>query len=271
MVSSRMLRRFGRQLVVVAGSAALVVLSLLSSGPAMADLDVRMQLICPAQANPGTMVTVDVRLENEECRALGVRLVSTVVGNPKHPWVVQTLSRLGVFGPVLVDGTISVPAATDNLPGTCDPEGECSDDFSPCSTDDDCVSGTCQVYGGTCTGSGGTIWCITDADCVCRGITPGILEISQAVPPVMPLSLADTVVTQLITAEWDGGAETQAENCVIALPEPTGSLQLFSGVLGLLVLSRLRGGRGHRLGPPRSSSGQHERAGGTNQLKENGS
>jgi hypothetical protein len=235
--------RSRRELAFAACVAVLIPASLLASIPAIAVLHVGTQVSCQTQANPGGMVSVDVRLENAECVALDVRIISTVVGNSD-----QTMNELGVFGPVLAGGAaISVPAARDRTPGYCDPN-----------------TNRCGGWGGT-----GDLDCSTDADCFCRLFTPAVLNISQAVPPALPASLEDTVVTQLITVEWDGGTKMHVEKCLIELPEPSSSLQLVTGILGLLALSRLRPtGIGFHC-PRRRSSGQRERAGGTNKLKEN--
>jgi hypothetical protein len=226
-----------RELAFVARVAVLVPVSLLASGPAIAALQVETQVTCQTQSHPAAMVTVDVRLENTECVALDVRIISTVVGNTD-----QTMNELGVFGPVLASAT-TVPAAWDQTPGTCDP-------------------GTL-----TCGASG--VGCNTDADCFCKLVTPTTTQFSLEIPLALPASLENTIVTQLITVEWDGGTPTHVEKCMIELPEPSGSLQLVTGVLGLLALSRLRAAgidfRGHR----RRSPEQRGRAGRTNRLKEN--
>jgi hypothetical protein len=238
-----------RALALVVRTAALVPVSLLASGPAAAVLDVDSQITCQAEAGAGTMLNVDVRLENAECVAVDVRVFSAAVGNTD-----QMVDGLGVFGPVLAR-EISIPAARDRTPGYCNP-----------------LTNMCGGWGGT-----SNLSCSTNADCFCRLYTPTILNISMAVPPALPDSLANTVVTQLVTVEWDGGTRTDIQECVIeidaiqaatGLPEPAGGLQLVTGTLGLLALSRLRGGGIDCRRLRRRSSRQGGGGGGTNQLKE---
>jgi hypothetical protein len=81
-------------------------------GPAMADLDVAMQLDCPAEATAGSTITTNLHLENRECSVSSVRVISSIAGSAD-----QSLGGFGIFGPVVADPMISVPAATEIIPG----------------------------------------------------------------------------------------------------------------------------------------------------------
>jgi hypothetical protein len=76
--------------------------------------------------------------------------------------------------------------------------------------------------------------------CSFGNVTPGILNVNVAAPPQIPNSLAETVAAYSIIAEWNAGATTQVDTCLIPLPEPSRFVQLVSGLAGLLALSHLR-------------------------------
>ncbi|MFQ5418539.1 MAG: hypothetical protein ACE5FL_16045, partial [Myxococcota bacterium] len=136
--------------------------------PATAGRDVDTELTCPAGAVAGDAMTLGARLENHECIALDVRLIASIVG------VASPGSGLRVFGPVVAEASVAVPAGTDDLPGTCD------------------------LATGSCDGSGGTLFCFADADCQCVSTTPGITDVALVAPLSTPASLAGSVVTYLV-------------------------------------------------------------------------
>jgi hypothetical protein len=177
------MRTFTNRLGCVAGLSVLLIPVVTGSqGSVVQDdgLDVDSHLTCPAEGVAGSTISVDLRLENFECRAVNVRVMSSILGNGD-----QTLAGLRVFGPVVAHALEVVPAATDIFFGGC-------------------VQGMCQAFPPTS--------CTTDADCPdCTGTTPGVREISISAPPALPADLKGTVGTHLILTEWEAGATTETE------------------------------------------------------------
>jgi hypothetical protein len=206
--------------------AAMVLVGVHPAGGAGPDID--MTVDCPPSASAGSTITVDVSLKNRECSPVDVRLMSSIAGNAN-----QSVGGIGIWGPVLAD-TITVAAATDNLPGTCDLERHRCDatDGSTCAADDDCVDGFCDIrrqcefFGGTCSsdfdcGSGescvvtlarcqstGWFYCETDEACLCQHVTPEIRDDSVLMPPAIPAGLVGTVATLIVLGEGDTGLST---------------------------------------------------------------
>lgn len=85
-----------------------VVSTWLMAPVADAGVDVKTQVSCPAQASVGSTITVDFNLQNFECSAVNVRLISSIAGNAGG-----SLSGFGVFGPVVVEPSVVVPGSLD--------------------------------------------------------------------------------------------------------------------------------------------------------------
>ena len=209
--------------------------------PAWADLS--FEVDCLADATAGSTITTDVHLENQECSPLDVRVMSSISGNAN-----QSVGGIGIWGPVLAD-TITVDAATDNLPGTCsvmvnggtvcDGAGD-----ADCSSDFDCADGTCRFeWGGRCDDgssgcssdldcdpgsscvfrcSGQWVGCDTNADCLCQIVTPGIKDQLTSTPPAIPSSLVGTIATFVLVAEANDGAskDTEVGHCLVNVTAP---------------------------------------------------
>lgn len=127
-------------------------------------------LVCPSDANAGSNVEVILTIENSECRATTLRVMSSIVGNAGG-----TLAGIGIFGPVVVEPLVVVPAGTDTFCG--------------------CNAGTCQC-------DFPFVSCSTDADCQeCGAFIPGTLDLPVTVEPALPSSLAGTVATVLLISE----------------------------------------------------------------------
>jgi hypothetical protein len=208
--------------------------------PAWADLS--FEVDCLADAAAGSVITTDVHLENQKCSPVNVRVMSSISGNAN-----QSVGGIGIWGPVLAD-TITVAAATDNLPGTCgvtvwggtvcDGAGGAS-----CSTDTDCADGICRLDWGTCDDGtwgctsdldcdpgvscvfeceGQWVSCDTNADCLCQLVTPEITDELVLTPPAIPSSLVGTVATFILIAEANGGAskDTEVGHCLVNVTAP---------------------------------------------------
>ena len=79
--------------------------------PAMAGLDVAVELDCPAEAAAGSEILATVHLENSECGAeASVRLIASIAGNAD-----QSLGGIGIAGPVVA---VTVPVLGDDCIGT---------------------------------------------------------------------------------------------------------------------------------------------------------
>jgi hypothetical protein len=203
--------------------------------PAWADL--AFEMACLANAPAGSTITTDVHLENQKCSPVNVRVMSSISGNAN-----QSVGGIGIWGPVLVD-TITVDAATNNLPGTCsvmlDGGTRCDGaGGADCSSDSDCADGTCNFGWGTCDDgswsctsdldcdpgssclfrcSGQFVDCVTNADCLCQIVTPGTKDQLTSTPPAIPSSLVGTVATFILIAEANDGTsdETEVDHCLV--------------------------------------------------------
>lgn len=74
---------------------------------------------CPASANAGSQVSVQLRIENPEPSPVSARVLSTVVGNSG-----DNLAGIGIFGPFVAVPQVTIPAATGDpydYPSTFDP------------------------------------------------------------------------------------------------------------------------------------------------------
>lgn len=202
---------------------AVVVAVMLVSRPASTQPPVGTRLTCPPSVLPGPDATVELLLSNWSCSAQDARVISTTVGNAKGA---GTAGDLGLLGPVVADPQVSVPAGTNQAPGTC-------------------VSGFCQSFFSPLRS------CATDSDC-CRSNTPGIANVEIALPYEIPTSFSGTVATQLITTQLDGQSEVDTDQCMIRVPEPALGLQL-AWAMGTLALLRLRAA-GRALGCERPKS-----------------
>ncbi|MFQ5426466.1 MAG: hypothetical protein ACE5EV_05255 [Gaiellales bacterium] len=166
---------------------------LLTAAPAIAGLDVDATLSCPAEAVAGDAMTLDVSLANRECFDVQVRIIASIVGNAPT----LTSSPMAIFGPVVAASAVSVSAATDNLPGSCD-----------------------IVNTGLCGGVGGTIFCITDADCICADVVPGTQSLTLDVPLTIPVAVVGTVASYLIISEWGDNRQTLVDECLVNIVSP---------------------------------------------------
>jgi hypothetical protein len=205
--------------------------------------DLAFEMDCLANAPAGSTITTDVHLENQKCSPVNVRVMSSISGNAN-----QSVGGIGIWGPVLVD-TITVGAATDNLPGTCGVTvhgGRVCDGAggADCFTDADCADGICRMGWGTCDDgnhnscssdfdcdpgvscvfscSGEWVSCDTNADCLCQLVTPGIKDKLVLTPPAIPSSLVGTVATFVLIAEADYGTanETEVDHCLVNVTAP---------------------------------------------------
>jgi len=91
-------------------SLALAVLLL----PSAAAADFAIDVDCPDTVAVGQNVAATVTLESRECFITTARIITSIVGNGN-----DTFGGLGVFGPVVADSMVSVPAATDLSPPGC--------------------------------------------------------------------------------------------------------------------------------------------------------
>lgn len=133
------------------------------------------ELICPASANANNNVAVTLTLENSGCAAEEFRIISSIVGNAG-----ATLAGIGIFGPVVVEPVVIVPAGTG---------------VNGCG----CSLNSCQCDNNSCT---------TDADCAsCEAVTPGTLVLTVSVEPALPNSLGGTVATLLLVSEPAAGSD----------------------------------------------------------------
>jgi len=162
--------------------------SSLLAGSATAGLDVSASVSCPDTASADSTITMDVVLENHECTsAVTVRLVTAIAGNANG-----TLAGVGVYGPVLANPGVTVPAAT---PGTCNTSlHQCSGPYP--------------------------YYCNVDADCGCFTATPGTLLVNaQLAPPAVPAAHVGTVEAHLLVTEWEGtptlGTTTLVDQCLV--------------------------------------------------------
>lgn len=146
------------------------------------DLEVEVFLSCPPDGDANSTITVDLRFENFECKAINTRILSSIVGNGD-----QTLGGMRIFGPVVLQAMPVLPAATGTILRGC-------------------VQGTCQNFFGP------PISCETDADCPdCEGTDPGVVELSIPAPPALPADLQGTVGTHIIVAELEAGPAESVE------------------------------------------------------------
>jgi hypothetical protein len=210
--------------------------------PAWAELGFEMEVDCLADATAGSTITTSLHLENQACSPINVRLMSSIAGNAN-----QTVGGIGIWGPVLAD-TITVAAATDNLPGTCGETvhgGRVCDGAggADCFTDTDCADGICRTNWGTCDdGSffsctsdldcdpgpcvfscdGGWVGCDTNADCLCQLVTPAIQNSLVLTPPAIPNSLVGTVASFVLVAEANDGVsdDTEVRHCMVNVTAP---------------------------------------------------
>src|SRR5262245_55854514 len=93
-------------------SLVLGALCLLAVGPASGLTSVKAAITCPASAQVGENLGMNVHLQNDECAPATVRLITSIAGNAN-----QSLGGLGVFGPLLAQEVV-VPAATCSFPFT---------------------------------------------------------------------------------------------------------------------------------------------------------
>lgn len=193
----------------ILASAVLLLLAAASTTARAAD----SSLTCPTNATRLGAMEIAVHLENDECVERDVRVLSTVVGNRQG-----VLSDVSVFGPRVIH-VLTVPAASDQLPGTCD--------LGP----------------NRCDGS--SRYCESDADCICRLTTPSTLDLTLVAPqPYHPgdPALQGMVLTHILTTEWQAPSAMESDHCHIELPEPSLPVQLASALVTLAILRRVRSG-----------------------------
>lgn len=195
--------------------AAVALVSALLLAPAQGGIDARIS--CPRNVEAGEVIQVGVQLENEFCSSVSVRLLSTLVGNAD-----EMTGSVRVVGPSIAERSVDLEAATDLLPGTC-------------------MSGVCATVG-----PGPFVPCARDADCTCRVVTPTLLDVSIATPESVPTELDGKVAMLSIASEVLGMAETDVDDCLIAVPEPVPTLQVLWALatIGLLHQRRIRLGTG---------------------------
>jgi hypothetical protein len=141
------------------------------------------ELTCPAQGNAGESLMVNMSFENDECSAVNVRIMSSVVGNAS-----DSLAGVGIFGPVVAIPVVVVPAGTNRF----------------------CV---CNANQCECDWPGGLpLSCSTDADCPsCSASTPGTQNAYFDTQIDLPQSLSGTVATQIFISEFESGTEVETE------------------------------------------------------------
>jgi hypothetical protein len=160
-------------------------------------------LDCPRNVGAGESPRLDLRLENTLCAGQTVRILSTVVGNGD-----ETAGGVGILGPAVAARSVSVPGATDLLSGVCS--------------------------GNQCVGS--FLYCTNGLDCVCRTITPGVLDLEVVVPTPIPAAFDGTVVAQFVFTDTMDSTKTISDSCLINVPEPLGALQLGAALAALTFL-----------------------------------
>lgn len=69
---------------------------------------------CPSNISVGQNVPATITLESFECFVTTARIITSVVGNSS-----DTFGGIGVFGPVVANPMVSVPAAVDSNPPFC--------------------------------------------------------------------------------------------------------------------------------------------------------
>jgi hypothetical protein len=92
--------------------ALALLLVICSAGSAAAQFSIDVD--CPATASVGQNVPASVTLESRECFATTARIITSIVGNSN-----DTFGGIGVFGPVVADPLVAIPAATDLFPPGC--------------------------------------------------------------------------------------------------------------------------------------------------------
>lgn len=178
-----------------------------------------LEIACPAGVRPGAPIQLQVRLRNDECRPLDVRLISSLVGNAANLASGTPSGAVGIFGPE-VAGRVVVPAARDGEPTSCD-AGFCSGSFVSCSRDEDC-------------------------QCLPEAITPGELTLTMPAAHSYPASFAGVVARQFVVADVPGTTFRDDEVCTV--PEP--GAQAWAAVCALCAFAALRAG--NQRGSPRS-------------------
>jgi hypothetical protein len=196
---------------------ALSVVAVLLLAPTTGGIDSR--LTCPRTVAAGEVVPVDVRLENSFCTVVQVRMLSTLVWNAN-----ETTGAVSIVGPSIAERDVSLPAATDRLPGTC--------------------------TGGFCDGS--FLRCSSAADCECRDVTPGLRDVSIATPETIPVFPDGTAAMLSIASEVTGNGAADVAQCLIAVPEPTLRLQLVCAIGSVALWHRRRRRSGQRSLAPRA-------------------
>lgn len=137
------------------------------------------RLVCPAQATSGQTVTADMTFSNDECAAVTLRVISSIVGNSSG-----TLAGLSIFGPEVSLPMALVPAGTDVTCGCVDSLCECGEEGVSCTTDAECP--------------------------FCNPTIPGTLNMSVDLI-ALPQSLVGTVATYILVTEFDSGTEVDTE------------------------------------------------------------
>ena len=92
---------------------ALAVLLILFAPVAVAGV-FDVSATCPTTAQANQAVVATVTLTNRSCSPGTARLITGVVGNGN-----QTLGGLGVYGPVVANPVVAIPAAIDLFPPDC--------------------------------------------------------------------------------------------------------------------------------------------------------
>jgi hypothetical protein len=176
----------GRKLLCVSFIAMLI------AATATAQTEFEVSWDCPEQAVSGTTPSITVTISNPQCNPPVGRVMTAIGGNSD-----QTAGGFGIFGPIVSDGAPIVPAATDLLPGICDKANS------------------------ECLGALDFTYCETDAECVCREVTPGVADIIINTPPV-PSLLEDTVAGFILFTEWEDGDEEQhtVNHCLVEIIGP---------------------------------------------------
>ena len=79
------MRTFNLYLGCIAGFAVLMLPVATGSQTAAVDddLEVDAELTCPQDGAAGSTISVDLRLENSECRAVSVRIMSRIPATPR--------------------------------------------------------------------------------------------------------------------------------------------------------------------------------------------
>ena len=195
----------GRSYLRSFGLFFLLILVVLSSvaDKAEAATDIQSRLDCPTFVEPETRPQLDLSLENLACDPRTVRVLTTMVGNGN-----QTLEGLSVFGPEIAASDVIVPAATDLLPGTC-------------------FLNTCQ---------GSSVFCTTDADCVCTVVTPGTTSLQVVSPTVVPVAFDKSVIEEFVFTDFVEGNTMTSDTCRILVPEPTVPLLQAFAILSVLTV-----------------------------------